>query len=94
MSEARPRRPAWMPRYPHLRVRETHSERVRGVSLADVLDAVERESSPVMVRQRLGIHRLTTMTRLLDDLGLLGPDGRWHEELNERLAAYRRRFDV
>ena len=91
---SRPRRPAWMPRRPRQRVGETHTDRVDDLSLAEVLDAVEREPSPLMVRQRLGIGRLTTTKRLLGDLGLLGRGGQWHEELNGRLAAYRRRFDV
>jgi len=94
MSEARPRRPAWMPRRPRRRVDEAHTDRVHGLSLAEVLDAVEREPSPLMVRQRLGIHRVRTTKRLLGDLGLLGPDGRWHENLDERLAAYRGRYNV
>jgi hypothetical protein len=83
-----------MPRRPRQRARETHTDRVHGLSLADVLDAVEREPSLLMVRQRLGINRVRTTKRLLGDLGLLGPDGRLHDNLDERLAAYRRRYDV
>jgi len=88
----RPRRPDWMPPQPRQRVRETHVDRVDGLTLPAVLNAVEREPTLLQVRQRLVVPSLRVAESLLQDLGLRAGSG-WHPDLDERIAAYRRRYD-